>query len=87
VCLPARLVSSRRKAQSAGESPDVVALQSELKGEGAENAGKEGVRVGQLDDKGSRRVVDDAGDSQPSKPQACRCAVMRSWSWSHTAER
>jgi len=53
VCVPARLVSGRRKAQSAGESSDVVAWRSELKGEGAENAGKERVRVGQLDDEGS----------------------------------
>jgi len=46
VCLPARLVSGRQKAQSAGESFDVVALRSELKGGGAENAGQERVRVG-----------------------------------------
>jgi len=59
-------VSGRRKAQSAGESSDVVAWRSELKGGGAQNAGKERVRVGQLDDEGKRRVLDNAGDSQAS---------------------
>ena len=50
-------MSGLRKAQSAGESSDVVARRSELKGGGAQNAGKERVRVGQLDDEGSAVVL------------------------------
>jgi len=51
----------------------------EIEGGGAQNAGKERVRVGQLDDEGSGWVIDDVGDSQALKPKACRCAAMRSW--------
>jgi len=43
-------VSGLRKAQSAGESSDVVAWRSELIGGCSQNAGIERVRVGQLDD-------------------------------------
>ena len=38
-----------------------------MKGGGAQNARKERVRVGQLDDEGSGRVLDDAEDSQASE--------------------
>jgi len=41
-----------------------------IEGRGAQNARKERVRVGQMDDEGSGRMLDDAGDSQTSKPKA-----------------
>jgi len=56
----------------------VVALRSKLKGGAAQNAGKDRVRVGQLDDDVSGRVLKDAGDSQAAKPKAFRCAEKRS---------
>ena len=66
MCLPGWLVSGRRKAQSAGEGGMAVGIE----GRGAQNARRERVRVGQMDDEGSGRMLDDAGDSQTSKPKA-----------------
>ena len=80
-------VSGRRKAQSAGESSDVVAWRSEMKG--AQNVGKERVRVGQLDDDGSARVLDDAGDSEASKLRYSatqRCLQFAAGNTSHTQQ-
>ena len=50
-----------------------------IEGRGCTESGKRTLPRGQLDDEDCGRVLHDAGDSQASKPKACRCAAMRSW--------